>query len=74
VSTIRQFGEAIKELDLSNYQPNAEVFGLIEAYKQGKVDAEIIDGKLELKYEDPDGNTREVDEKWLVKYKLLERC
>jgi hypothetical protein len=41
------------------------VFGLIEAYKQGSVDVGIIGGKLELKYKDPDGNTRDVDEKWL---------
>ena len=64
-NTIRQFDEALKGLDLSSYQSNPEVFGLIEAYKQGKIDVGIIGGKLELKYEDPDGNTREVDEKWL---------
>lgn len=64
-ATIRQFEETIKDLDLSSYQPNAEVFGLIEAYKQGKVDAEIIDGQIELKYEDPQGNIQSVDGSWL---------
>lgn len=64
-TTIRQFEETIKDLDLSAYQPNAEVFGLIEAYKQGKVDAEIVDGQIELKYEDPQGNIQSVDGSWL---------
>jgi hypothetical protein len=64
-NTIREFDKAIQNLNLSTYQPNAEVFALIQAYKQGKVDANIIDGKVELKYEDPNGEIRDVDESWL---------
>jgi hypothetical protein len=40
------------------------VLGLIKAYKEGRVDAEIIDGRLELKYE-VDGKVFDVDEGWL---------
>lgn len=64
-STIRQFETAIKDLDISSYQPNAQVFEVIEAYKQGKVDADVVDGQIELKYEGVDGQIKSIDEAWL---------
>lgn len=63
-TTIREFEAIIKDMELSNFQPGGEVLGLIKAYKEGKVDAEIIDGRLELKYE-VDGKVFDVDEAWL---------
>jgi len=64
-SGIMQFAKNIEGLNLSNYQPSGEVFGLIDAYKKGAVDIEVIDGEVSLKYTDPDGNIREVEESWL---------
>ena len=49
-AAVREFSENIKDLDLSSYQENAPIIGLIEAYKNGAVDAEIIDGQVELHY------------------------
>lgn len=63
-SALVQFENTIKDLDLSSYQTNPEVFGLIQAYKDGAVDFEIIDGKVELHYE-AGGQKIEVDETWL---------
>jgi len=63
-SALVQFENAIKDLDLSSYQTNPEVFGLIQAYKNGAIDFEIIDGKVELHYE-AEGQKIEVDEAWL---------
>jgi len=63
-SALVQFENTIKDLDLSSYQTNPEVFGLIQAYKDGAVDFEIIDGKVELHYE-IEGQKIEVDESWL---------
>ena len=63
-NTLVQFENTIKDLDLSSYQTNPEVFGLIQAYKNGAVDFEIIDGKVELHYE-VEGQKIEVDEAWL---------
>ena len=64
-STIRQFETAIKDLDISSYQPNAQVFEVIEAYKQGKVDADVVDGQVTLKYQGADGQIKSIDETWL---------
>jgi hypothetical protein len=64
-STIREFGESIKKLDISGYQENPELIALVDAYKRGAVDAQIVDGKVELHYEAPDGSIMEVDETWL---------
>lgn len=63
-TTIKEFGEEIKNLDLSAYQNNPELFGLIKAYQEGALDAEIIDGKIELHYMEGDQKI-EVDEAWL---------
>lgn len=64
-STIREFGEAIKNMDLSSYQENGELIALVDAYKRGALDAQIVDGQVELHYEAPDGSIIQVDEKWL---------
>ena len=64
-STIREFGEAIKDMDLSSYQENGELIALVDAYKRGALDAQIVDGQVELHYEAPDGSIIQVDEKWL---------
>ena len=64
-ATIREFGEAIKDMDLSSYQENGELIALVDAYKRGALDAQIVDGQVELHYEAPDGSIIQVDEKWL---------
>lgn len=66
-NTIRQFGEAIKQLDLSSYQENPELIALIDAYNKGAVDAKVTpDGKVDLFYEAPNREIIDVDEKWLT--------
>ena len=49
-TAVREFATAIKDMDLSAYQENASIIGLVEAYKNGAISVEEVDGSHELHY------------------------
>lgn len=66
-NSMSEFEKSLEKIDISNYQDNEKLIGLIAAWKQGKLvpSYDEENGSVELVYE-VDGKIIDVDETWLT--------